>query len=227
VKWTKKKKKMKKNKITLLFLLFFLVSCASVDYWRVPVEVPQKIVFDLNQFSEIIVADFFIKKEAKDFDINKELVNYFAAEMKQNFKGKVSSRSISLDNEELIKDKSFWKNLLADSQGAILFTGIADYTLEIRKAILETRKKRADDPFPRDKAIEERRFYTLNLNLYIIETKTGETLYTRLYKEAQGYKNPKQTGPFAFFELVERVKGKFFGSILGGAKIQQRYLIKD
>jgi hypothetical protein len=192
----------------------------------VNVEVPGKAVFDINQFDEIIVTDFFIKKETEDFDLNQELVNYFATQMKQNFKAEVSSRRVSLSNEELFKDKAFWKNIQPDSQEAIFFTGTVDYLEEVRKAIVKTKKK-ADDTFQRDSAIEERRFYTLNLNFYMIDAQTGEVLYTKAFKETRGYKNPNQTAAFAFFDLADIVKAKFFSTVLGTVKIQQRYLIKD
>jgi len=95
-----------------------------------------------------------------------------------------------------------------------------------RKAIVQTKKK-ADETFSRDRAIEERRFYTINLNFYFIDAQTGEVLYTQAFKETQGYKNPKQTGAFAFYDLADTVKGKLFNNVLGTARIQQRYLIKD
>ncbi len=217
---------MKKNKAIFILLLFFFVSCSSVNYFKVNLEVPGKPVFDINQFDEIIVTDFFIKNETKDFDLNQELVNYFETHMKQNFKAKVSSRRVSLSDEELFKDKAFWKNIQPDSQETVLFTGTVDYLEEVRKAIVQIKKK-ADAAFQRDKAIEERRFYTLTLVFYMIDAQTGEILYTKDFKETQGYRNPNQTAAFAFFDLADSVRSKFFSNVLGVVKIQQRYLIKD
>lgn len=217
---------MKKNKFILILSLLFFVSCTSVSYFRVNLELSRKALFDINQFKEIIVTDFFIKKEAESFDLNQELVNYFTTQMKQNFKPEVSSRKISFPNEELFKDKSFWKSIQPDSQKTVLFTGTVDYLEEVRKAIVQTKKKN-DEMFSRDKAIEERRFYTINLNFYFIDAQTGEVLYAQAFKETQGYKNPKQTGAFAFYDLADTVKVKLFNNVLGTATIQQRYLIKD
>jgi len=217
---------MKKNKVIFILLLFFFVSCSSVNYFRVNLEVPGRPVFDINQFDEIIVTDFFIKQETKDFDLNQELVNYFETQMKQNFKAKVSARRVSLSDEKLLKDKAFWKNIQPDSQDTVLFTGTVDYLEEVRKAIVQIKKK-ADATFQRDKAIEERRFYTLTLVFYMIDAQTGEILYTKDFKETQGYRNPNQTAAFAFFDLADTVRSKFFSNVLGAVKIQQRYLIKD
>ena len=223
-----KTKKMKKINIVLIFTILFSISCAADKYLKLKMEVPHKTMFDLNQYSEVIVTNFLIKEETSGFDLNKELIDYFSFEIGQNFKGKISSEKITFDEEEPFKNEAFWKNLLPDQREVILFTGGAHYTEEIRKAILERKKSRFEDPFTSKKrSLAERRFYTLNLDLYIIDAKTGKPLYTRTFKETKGYENPKQTAAFAFFELIQRVKTKFFRNVLGEASIQERYLIYD
>lgn len=223
----KKMKKTKKIKFTLLLVLLFFFSCTSSSYLKLRVEIPRRAAFNLEQFSEIVITNFFIKKRTKKFDLNQELVNYFASEIEREFKGKTSSKTISLEKEEVFSDKEFWKNLPLDLKGAVLLTGSAQYSEEIRKTISETKKDYSEDLSSKGKIMEERRFYTLSLNLYLIDAKTGEALYKRSFKESKGYKNPNQTAPFAFFELIQIVKGKFFRNILGGTKIQERYLISD
>lgn len=218
---------MKRSKILLLLPFFFLVCCSVTNYWKVRVEVPAKIVLDLNQYSNILVTDFLVQKEPKEFDLDQEIVKYLADELAHQFKGKVLSEKVTLEKEELFQDRDFWKSLFPDQEGAVILTGNASYAQEIRKAILETRKKRDENFYSRGQAIEERRFYTLDLSLYLIDTTTGETVYTRTFKETQGYNNPNQTAAFAFFDLIERVKVKLFQNLLGQARIQERYLIKD
>lgn len=222
-----KTKKMKKIKIVLLLTILFSSSCASNDYWKLRIEVPGKTSFDLDQYNEVVITNFLIKEETKDFNLNQELVDYFSFEVGQNFKGKVSIKEITFE-EEPFKNEAFWKNLLPDRKKAILFTGGAQYTEEIRKAILQKQKDRFEDPFvTKKRGLAERRFYTLNLDFYIIDAKTGKTLFKRNFKESKGFENPKQTAPFAFFELIQRVKAKFFRNFFGVASIQERYLIYD
>ena len=222
-----KTKKMKKIKIVLVLTILFSSSCASNDYWKLRIEVPGKASFNLDQYNEVVITNFLIKEETKDFNLNQELIDYFSFEVGQNFKGKVSIKEITFE-EEPFKNEAFWKNLLPDRKEAILFTGGVQYTEEIRKAILQKQKDRFEDPFvSKKRSLAERRFYTLNLDLYIIDAKTGKALYKRNFKESKGFENPKQTAPFAFFELIQRVKAKFFRNILGEATIQERYLIYD
>jgi len=218
---------MKKIKIVLVLTILFSFSCASSDYWKLKMEVPRKISFDLDQYNEVVITNFLIKEETKDFNLNQELVDYFSFEISQNIKGKVSIKEITFE-EEPFKNEAFWKKLLPNREKAILFTGDVQYTEEIRKAILQKQKARFEDPFvSKKRSLAERRFYTLNLDLYIIDAKTGKVLYKRNFKESKSFENPKQTAPFAFFELIQRVKVKFFRIIFGDASIQERYLIYD
>ncbi len=218
---------MKKIKIALILTILFSFSCASNDYWKLRIEIPGKTPLNLDQYGEVVITNFLIKEETKDFDLNQELVDYFSFEIGQNFNGKVSIKKITFE-EEPFKNETFWKNLLPAQKEAILFTGDAQYTEEIRKAILQEKKERFEDPFiSKKRGLAERRFYTLNLDLYIIDAKTGRTLYTSNFKESKNYENPKQTATFAFFDLIQRVKAKFFRNILGEASIQERYLIYD
>lgn len=218
---------MKKIRIVLFLTILFSFSCVSSDYWKLKIEVPGRTSFDLDQYNEVVITNFLIKEETKDFSLNQELVDYFSFEIGQNFKGKISIKEITFE-EEPFKNEAFWKNLLPDRKKAILFTGGVQYTEEIRKAILQKQKDRFEDPFvSKKRSLAERRFYTLNLDLYIIDAKTGKTLYKRNFKESKGFENPKQTAPFAFFELIQKVKAKFFRNILGQTSIQERYLIFD
>jgi hypothetical protein len=218
---------MKKIKIALVLTILFSFSCASNEYWKLRIDVPRKIAFDLDQYNEVVITNFLIKEETKGFNLNQELVDYFSFEISQNTKGTVSIKEIIFE-EEPFKNEAFWKNLLPDRKKAILFTGGVQYTEEIRKAILRRQKERFEDPFvSKKRSLAERRFYTLNLDLYIIDAKTGKALYKRNFKESKGFKNPKQTAPFAFFELIQRVKAKFFRNLLGQTSIQERYLIYD
>jgi len=216
---------MKKLKFALFLSFLFLLSCSSSNYWKMRIEIPGEAILKLDNFKEIVITDFLVKKETKDFDLNKEIVDYFTSALRNEFEGKISSKKIPLEKEALFKDEEFWKAQGEDLEETLLVSGSAQYTEEVRKAILERRRGRVDDPVQSQRGLAERKFYTFLLNLYLIDPKTGKTLYKRNFKESQGYKNPKQTAHFAFFDLIQRVRAKFFQNILAGTRIQERYLI--
>lgn len=218
-------KKMKKFKYILFACLVFYLSCSSGLHLKLKIEIPGDPQIDLDKFNQIVITNFFIQKETKDINLNKEIVEYFKLEIEQNFEGKVVSQNFSIEDEEAYKNQDFWKGLIETSEQTLFFTGRVNYSEEIRKAILEKRDDRPEDPFPSTKELAERKFYTLNIDLYLIDAQTGNPLYQRRFKETKGYKNPNQTAYFAFFDLIQQVKVKFFRNVLGDKKIEERYLI--
>jgi hypothetical protein len=209
----------------LLGLLSFL-SCGTEEHLRLRVEIPRKPPVNLEDFQEIAIANFLVKEEAKDFDLNKELTDYFTTELDQKIEKKITSTQIPLDDEKVFRDKNFWLKISPDKEGTILFTGSLEYTEEIRKAIKSAKKRRFEEPFPRESRIEERRFYSLVLHLYFIDTQSGEAIYERTFNESKAYKNPNQTAYFAFYDMMLSIRDKLFRQILGEEQTQERYLIK-
>ncbi len=219
---------MKKNKIVLISFFFFLVSCSSSLHWKLKIEMPRETALNLNQFQEIIITNFLVKKQTKDINLSQELVDYFHFALEKNFKGKIASQDISIHQDDIFSNPSFWKETNQSSTKALYLTGSASYAEEIRKAVLEERRSdRFETPFKAEKKLVERKFYTLNLDLYLIDANSGQIIYKRDFKESRGFSNPNQTAYFAFFDLIQRVKDKLFRSILGGKKIEERYLISD
>ncbi len=216
---------MRKNRCVLALAFLFFCSCASESYYKLRINLPAKTTLDLSRFDEVFVTNFLIKKETKDINLSQELTDYFYFEFGQKFKGKTSRENVSLKDEDLFKNEDFWKNLSPGRKNSILLTGSAQYSEEVRKAILENKRDRFETPFPPERVLAERRFYILNLELYLIDAQSGKILYKRNFNESKGYDNPRQAGYFAFFDLIQAVKGKLFSNILAETKIQERYLI--
>lgn len=218
---------MKKNRFILLVIILVLSSCASNEYWKARIEVSQKPAVNLDKFKEIIIADFFVKEETKNFNINNELKDFFATELGQKLENKISSKKVPLEKEDIFKDEDFWKNLSVDEKESVLFTGSIQYSQETRKALIKKLKKEQESPFPSESKFAQRKFYTLHLEVYLIDTQTGKIVYKRNFKETKSYKNPNQTAYFAFFDLVKNLKDKLFAHMLGTKRTQERYIISN
>jgi len=218
-------KKIKKSRAALLIALLFFISCVSEKKFNIRIDAPGKVVFDLDQFSELFVADFLIKSQAKGLDLNTEIIDYFSSELENKFKGKISTKKIALEKEEVFKNEDFWKNLSDNKEKILFLTGSIQYKEEIRKAVIGRKKKDSENPFQPEKTLAERRFYLLNLDLYFIDGKTGKAVYKKSFKESRNYQNPEQTAYFAFFDLIKAVKEKLYRDLLGERRIQLRHLI--
>lgn len=220
---------MKKNKFWPLVFLVLFYSCSVGNHWKLKIEMSGESAVDLDQFKEIVITNFIIRQQTKDIDLSQEITDYLSSELGQNYEGKITSKKVLLETEEVFQDKDYWQSIIDKKMKSSLFlTGIADYSQEIRKAILEEKRgERFEGPFTSEKKLAERRFYTLNLDLFLIDGQSGQTLYKRSFKEVKNYKNPNQTAYYAFFDLIQRVSIKFFRNILGGKKIEERYLISQ
>jgi hypothetical protein len=186
---------------------------------------PRPVSFELDRFEEMIVTDFLVLKERPDFDLNKETTEYFTFEFGKNIEAPVSKADVVPTDVETFDQADFWTDIPTEMENAIIFTGTIDYRSEVRKALVDREKRQFEDPFPDKTALEERKFFTLFFNLYLIDSKSGETLYQRDFKETRNYQNPNQTAYFAYFDLIQSVKDKLFQSFLAEELLQERYLI--
>jgi hypothetical protein len=218
-------KYLNSSKVIVLLCVLALCACSEGRRWKVRVEMPRAISFELERFQELIITDFHIKSVRKDMDLNKELVEYLSFEFGQNIVAPVSTKEINLTSEEIFKVETFWRDLPTELEEAIILTGSVEYKSEIRKALVDKEKRQYEDPFPRQSGLEERKFYTLFFDLYMIDAKTGKILYTRNFKQTKHYANPNQTAYFAFFDLIQIVKDKLFQAFLGEVLLQERYLL--
>lgn len=226
----RKKTKMRKTNIVLFLGIIGMLlcySCASQQYWKIGVEVPGITTVALEDFKEVFITSFLVEEDTKDFELNRELVDYFSSELGKFYKGKIQPKEFSLEQQGVFKDAEFWKRLVPGAEGAVFLTGTARYTQEIRKAILEKYSRRSDDLSSTQRGLAERKFYMLTLMLYLIDASTGNVLYEREFKETRGYENPNQTSRFAFFDLIQQAQVKLFRNVLAIERVQQRYLISD
>ena len=181
---------MKKNSRFLLICLIILTffSCSTTDYWKLQLEITGNRKVDLDRYDHLVLTDFLIKKETDDFNINKEMMDYFSFEMEKRADKKVTTEKKTATNDEQFAAPDYWTEQYPDLENGLIMTGSIEYTEEVRKALVEKEKRRFEDPFPEESRLTERKFYTLNIQLFLIDGKTGDTVYKRSFKESKAYK---------------------------------------
>ncbi len=214
-----------KNSGLLILILLLTQACAPDEYYRVRIRIPRRAEIQLAEFEGIVITDFLTKSEFEDFDLSKELKEYFAGELEVELNESVQRENIEVSDEESFEDQEFWKTLPIEMQKSVIFSGTAEYSQETRKALISKDKDQFEDPFPSQERLATRKFYTLQMNIRIINSETGEVTYSQDFKESKSYTNPNQTAYFALFDLAYLVKEKLFREIMGGERFQQRYLL--
>lgn len=214
-------------KAALLPAALAAAAACSLDspYVRVRVEMPTTAVVRAEDYREVVVAGFVVARPAEGVDLNDGLSSFFETEFKVRVPSAVISRRPAPESEDALKQDERWRSA-AGSGGKVLFlTGKAGFDQELRKALLESGPSRAEEPFSRDKVWDERKSFTLEATLMLIDGSTGRPVFEKEYKETATYTNIRQPAGFALFDVLQRLKVKFFRDALGAQRLQERYLL--
>jgi hypothetical protein len=217
---------MKTRFFVLSALALGAIGCSVVDPFRsVRIDLPGVTPFKLSDYREILVVPFKEEASPADFALAKEATAYLAEELERDFKGPVVTLSAAEAAPPALEDEAAWKEKGTGHPQALFLAGVVRLTSEVRKAINENERD-VEGPFKKTgTGLSERRLFTLTLTLGLVDAATGRTVYRRDYKEVKTYIARKQPAEFAFYELAERVRLKFFRTILGAERVQERYLL--
>jgi hypothetical protein len=215
--------KVKRNSLAPLLLLLLLVSCGGESYRKVRLELPSYSLLHADDFQGVFLTDFLIVNTPEGFDLNRELAVFFVPEIERRLGLPVSAQRIPVENEESIGKPDFWQALDPGPSRRLFLTGKAELTREIRKSILG--EVPGEDPFTPQRKVAERILFSLSLRLVLIRGDNGNVLLDKDFKESKTYTSPEQRTDFAFYDLAQRIKTKFFRLISNEERIQERYLL--
>jgi hypothetical protein len=203
-----------------------LAACSlDPSYLSLRLEAPSLPAVKTNDYREIAVTDFFLPDPVSDINLSQEVAEYFRTEVSFRFTGPVSRRSLALDKEEKLKDEAFWKEAASGAPGVLFLTGKARLEQELRKALMDRDSRASEEPFAQEKTWNERKSFTLQITLLLIDGGTGRPIFEKEYKETANYANTKQPVSFALFDMLVQLKLKFFRTVFGSDRLQDRYLI--
>jgi len=207
-------------------LLLSAAACSTLSTVQVKIDVPAVPAVKLAGVREIAVADFFVDPAVRDFAAGPALVDYFQDEMKNDFKGRLSTAAVVWPDAAFAGNAEAWKRLLTEPRDKLILTGRARFEQDVRKALLAKDRRAIDDgPFAPEKAWSERKSFELKLEIFLLRAETGEPVFQKEFQEAIIVENRKQPAEFAFYELLQRVRQKLFRLLFGSVRAQERYLL--
>jgi hypothetical protein len=215
---------LKRNSALTVLLVLGLAACSNEPQIRVSLEIPGSAAVRRENVRSLVVAGFYREKPSPAFDVNAILVRYFLDEFKTQIKGPVEAVPIAWPGPEALTDKEFWKKSGGGKNGLIL-TGKTEFIQETRKALIEGERRDFDGPFKPKSPWAERKFFSLQLELAVIDARTGEPVFRKDYKEAVNSENLKQTAEFAVYDLMGRIKIRFLRALFGSERPLDRYLL--
>ena len=207
--------------------LAVLPACGVVDVAsRVMLDLPAAPAVDLKPFREIVLSDFWQEKPVTDFDLDAALLEYWRDEIEHPFAGRVTKAAIPWEDARTGANPAFWKRALPDAAGRLVLTGTAQFTRENRKALVAGDRRELDDgPFAPIKPWQDRKVYTLKLEVDLIRADSGEILFRKEFAETADSDNPNAPAEFAFYGLLRTIRGKLFRSLFGAERAQERFLL--
>lgn len=210
----------------LVLLAAGLSACAlNPAYVRLRIEMAAPGTVSMGGYREIVMAGFHVAEAPDDVDLDGDLTAFFEAEFKIRSEAAVSRRRAAPDDEALLGDEEYWKAAGGGNDGILFLTGKARFSQELRKALLEREPARGEDPFLSDKIWEERRSFTLEATVMLVDAATGRPVFEKDFKETAAYANLRQPASFALFDMLQRLKLKFFRDVFGAERLQERYLL--
>ncbi|HEX2694992.1 MAG TPA: hypothetical protein VHP61_04520 [Acidobacteriota bacterium] len=216
---------MKSSRAIVVAACFLQLACVSEEARRVRIGIPGYTPLPAGDVGDVYVTDFRVEKPPADFDIGKELVEYLYAELARKYEGRVFRRAVPADKAGLAGDRDFWSGLPAGPGPALFLTGTVLYREEVRKALLDTDPKEIDGPFRQEKkGLAERRLYSLTVGVSLIRAGTGEVVLSKEFNETATYPDANVPVSYAFYELSPHFKQKFFQTVFGEERLQERYL---
>jgi len=219
---------MRKSSPAALLLLAALSAAACTSEMtaeKIRVEIPAAPALKPEAVSEIVVATFWLDKEVKEFDLNRDLSDYLLEEFRTKYPGRVSAKPVVWTGAGMDAQPDAWRKAALGPAGAVVVTGKAAFSQETRKALLAAEKRKFDDPFEPEKRWAERRNFDLKLEVLLLKADTGEVVNRNSYQDAQNYENVKQTPAYAFHDLLDRIKPRLFRNLFGSTRVQERFLL--
>jgi hypothetical protein len=213
-------------RLAVIPLLLACAFCATTSRDRIRVEIPTPAALDARTIDSLILTNFKLVTEDKNLALNKELGDYWSGELAARFKDKVIPRDVRFEKDGLFEDAGFWKELSGGAPRAVVLTGRVGFSLDVRKSLTEKERGGIQEPFFKEKTWDTRKSYTLDARLYLIAADTGRVILDREYQETTTTSVLDQSPVFILYELLQRVKVRFFRDAFGVPRVQDRYLLR-
>jgi hypothetical protein len=200
-----------------------VAACRSLEPVLVHVDMPGVSPFPPGAFAEVVVTEFRNEAPLADLDVGRELQAYLAEGLRRSFPGTVSLRPCP---DEDAPAPSFWKDAAGGRERLVFLSGSVRLTSEVRKA-LKGEKTPIDGPFDAAKRnlIEQLR-WTLVVDVAIISGESGETIFTKAFREDRDYIDLERPAEFAFSATSAAFRERLFQCFLGAPTIEKRSLLR-
>lgn len=200
-------------------------ACVSPAFRKVSVEIPAVSPAGLESGHEIVVADFKELEAVPGLAVGRRVAEYLEAELRREFKGKVSHRTASGGPLPGLDDRDAWRSAGAGMTQAVFLVGSVSLREQTQKALRQASLPQ-DGPFKlENRGLLERQRFTLSIEYALLDAGSGAVIMKKSLREVRTYGTVETPPDFALSDLLPAVKAKLFPALLGRPSVQERNLL--
>jgi hypothetical protein len=200
-------------------------ACGSPAFRKVSVEIPAVSPAGLESGHEIVVADFRELEAVPNVALGRRVAEYLEAELRREFKGKVSRRTEAGSRTSSSDDRDYWRSAGVGMTHAVFLVGSVSLREQSQKALRQDSLP-TDGPFRlENRGLLERQRFILSLDCSLIDAGSGAVIMKKSLRETRNYGTVQTTPEFALSDFLPVVKAKLFAALFGRPSIQERNLL--
>lgn len=217
-------KKQALHLIVLSALSLYLIACGSTAT-EVQISSPLRPKYAAPGYKKIYIADFNVGGQQDvdhniRFNVNKEIRETLRSEFKDRSGYKVEDLKVNYDKqrkpEEILQDTQFWSAMdLVDKEQSIILTGAVDFSNHQKSGLVTQHVTNPQTGVQRDlTSSHDQLQLVLDVNLYLIDAKSGGKLFQEDFKEEQTYDDVTTVSLPLFYDVFERMAPKIVGILV-------------
>jgi hypothetical protein len=218
---------MKKKLLYLPVLLLLTLTFAScgVQSSEVLISSPLQPKYVAKGYTRIYIADFFVTgvndvDKNVNINVNKEIKETLKSEFKDRSGYEVEDLKIEFDTSKtpdaILKDTAFWAaQETSEKEKSMILTGAAEFSNHEKSGLITERIRNPQTGYERNVTTNKERLQlVLAINLYLLDAKTGDKLFSESFKEEEVYDDVSNVSLPLFYDVFERIAPKIVGVLV-------------
>lgn len=212
-----------------LFLILFLVGFLSVvsgtKSTEVQISAPLRPKYVAKGYKKIYLADLMVGGDHDidknvNINVNKEIKETLKSEFKDKSGYEIDDLKIEIDKsrkpEDILKDPAFWAAQRIDpKEGAMILAGAVDFSNKEKNGLVTEKVTNPRTGIQRDITSSRQRMQLiLGFNVYLIDAKTGQKLFSENFREEETYDDVSNVSLPLFYDVFERMTPKIVGILV-------------
>jgi len=223
----------------LLAALLFSGLPATAGVSEVSIEVPVKPKVDISDYESLMVANFICDRDAR-VDLDVEIVRYLRKMLLRTLEIEVSrgvppSLPLGRGGQSIFEVPGYWSDLGGRFDSDLILSGTVNFSTEDRSGYEQIdlrntyqgryRRDMGYSPYNTRTIFIEKTGFFLNLEVHLLNGRTGEEIYTDKFYQEIVYNGDGPDDLSVFFMMMDKMAPQITGIVAERKTRVTRYLL--